>query len=74
MFRKYPDIVTPESMAGKFGFLLQKFDVGLLTSVMSLLLGMAAVKPQVFEGFANQAILILSKVGLHAALWLYPAN
>lgn len=62
MFRKYPDIVTPESMAGKFGFLLQKFDVGLLTSVMSLLLGMAAVKPQVFEGFANQAILILSKI------------
>jgi hypothetical protein len=62
MFRKYPMIVTSDILIEKIRALLEQFHLGLLTSAMSLLLGLAQEEPDKYESFIEQIVGILGKV------------
>jgi len=62
LYRKYPDLVSSESLLEKVIQLLDEHDLGLLTSVMGLLLGLAKDNPKPYEVATKKVIWILTKI------------
>ncbi len=62
LYRKYPELITPDTWLEKIVALLDDSDLGVLTSVMSLLLGIAADNPKGYEGAAKKVVWLLTKV------------
>ena len=62
MFRKYPEIMSSDSWATRIINLLEDKHMGVVTSVLSLLLGLVAQDPQGYEDAVPKAIKLLTKV------------
>ncbi|PRP81516.1 hypothetical protein PROFUN_10878 [Planoprotostelium fungivorum] len=65
LYRKFPESVSPDSWSDKILLLLDEPDLGSLTAIMGLLLGMATDSPKAFESSTNKVILLLSKIVLN---------
>jgi AP-2 complex subunit alpha len=64
MFRKYPDIMAAESWAPRVLNLLEDKHLGVVTSVLSLLLGLVARDRNGYEEAVPKAIRLLGKLVL----------
>eukprot|EP01111_Echinosteliopsis_oligospora_P009213 TRINITY_DN2665_c0_g1_i1.p1 TRINITY_DN2665_c0_g1~~TRINITY_DN2665_c0_g1_i1.p1 ORF type:complete len:1051 (+),score=302.86 TRINITY_DN2665_c0_g1_i1:172-3324(+) len=62
LFRKYPSIITPDLWATKLIDLLNDTDLGVLTSVVSLLLGLVQDNPLGWEGAIPKVVALLAKI------------
>jgi len=65
MVRKYPELMTAEAWCDKIQTLLDENDLGLLTSIMGLLLGIVSMNPSGFEPCVKKVIWILTKILLN---------
>ena len=63
--RKNTDLLTPDVWLERFNTLLDEQDLGILTSVMGLLLGLAFPNPKPYESLVKKAISILTKILLN---------
>lgn len=62
LFRKYPSIITPDLWASKVVGLLDESDFGVLTAVVSLLLGLVADNPEGWEPAIPKVVSLLAKI------------
>lgn len=62
LYRKYPSIITPDLWASKLVGLLDDSDLGVLTAVVSLLLGLAAEDPAGWEIAIPKVVSLLAKI------------
>mmetsp|Transcript_14257 Transcript_14257/g.21550 ORF Transcript_14257/g.21550 Transcript_14257/m.21550 type:complete len:985 (-) Transcript_14257:40-2994(-) len=62
LFRKYPEIISPEDWSDRIVNLMNIGDLGVCTSVMSLILGLVASDPQGYANSVENAISILVKL------------
>eukprot|EP01119_Soliformovum_irregulare_P004110 TRINITY_DN1511_c0_g1_i1.p1 TRINITY_DN1511_c0_g1~~TRINITY_DN1511_c0_g1_i1.p1 ORF type:complete len:976 (-),score=279.06 TRINITY_DN1511_c0_g1_i1:21-2702(-) len=62
LFRKYPELLTADPWAERISTLLDEPDMGLLTSIVSLLLGLAAADPKGYEPCQKKVIWLLTKI------------
>lgn len=64
LYRKYPEILPPDSWSPKVCHLLDRPDLGVVTSVASLLVGLASDNPDSYKDSLSRAIRCLSKIVL----------
>lgn len=62
LFRKYPTIITPDLWASKLVGLLDDSDFGVLTAVVSLLLGLVADNNEGWEPAISKVVSLLAKI------------
>lgn len=62
LFRKYPSIITPDLWANKLVGLLDEADFGVLTAVVSLLLGLVADNSDGWEVAIPKVVSLLAKI------------
>jgi len=62
LFRKYPSIITPDLWASKLVGLLDESDFGVLTAVVSLLLGLVADSSEGWESAIPKVVSLLAKI------------
>eukprot|EP01118_Nematostelium_gracile_P009612 TRINITY_DN3251_c0_g5_i1.p1 TRINITY_DN3251_c0_g5~~TRINITY_DN3251_c0_g5_i1.p1 ORF type:complete len:1030 (+),score=309.97 TRINITY_DN3251_c0_g5_i1:73-3090(+) len=62
LFRRYPDLITADVWLDRLFNLLDEHDLGILTSVMGLLLGLANDNPKGYEPAVKKAIWLLTKI------------
>lgn len=62
LFQKYPELMTPETWSERIVSLLDEHDLGVLTAVMGLLLGLVAENPKGYEATSKKVIWLLTKV------------
>jgi AP-2 complex subunit alpha len=67
LFRSSPDTLELSEWADKISSLLEDRHLGVVTSVMSLLLGLATASPETYEGLVPYAIHILTRLVVHKA-------
>jgi AP-2 complex subunit alpha len=72
LFRRYPDLIPPETGAEKLVSLLDEHDFGILTSAMGLLLGLVAFNPKGYEVAIPKVINLLIKVIFSPQKFLTP--
>jgi AP-2 complex subunit alpha len=65
LYRKYPEILPPDAWAGRVIALLNGKDLGVITSVMSLILGMVEKDPKSYAEGVQKAIRLLVKLVLN---------
>jgi AP-2 complex subunit alpha len=64
LFRKYPDFITPDVWAERLVKLLNSKDPGVVSSLMSLLIGIVKTDPTGYEVCIDKVIEILGKIVL----------
>jgi len=62
LYRKYPELISSEVWSERILTLLDESDYGILTSAMSLLIGLANDNPKGYEGAVKKVIWVLTKV------------
>mmetsp|Transcript_2271 Transcript_2271/g.3007 ORF Transcript_2271/g.3007 Transcript_2271/m.3007 type:complete len:986 (+) Transcript_2271:82-3039(+) len=62
LYRKYPECITSENWVERLQTILDEYDLGLLTSVMSLVIAIAVDNPKQYEPLVKKAIWILTKI------------
>ncbi|KAJ3431183.1 ap-2 complex subunit alpha [Anaeramoeba flamelloides] len=62
LFRKYPDLLIPSEWANRAEGLLNNYDYGVLTSVLSLLLALVAQDPEGYKVLQSKAIQLLKRI------------
>jgi AP-2 complex subunit alpha len=62
LYRRYPESITAEGWLDKISLLLDESDLGLITSIMGLLIGVAQDNPKPFEPATKKVISILTRV------------
>jgi hypothetical protein len=62
LYRKYPEILPPDTWSSKVVGLLNESNLGVLSSVSSLIIGLVANNPKEYEECVQKAIKILSNV------------
>lgn len=65
LYRKYPEILPPDAWASRVIALLNGKDLGVITSVMSLILGMVEKDPKSYAEAVQKAIRLLVKLVLN---------
>ncbi|KAL0485916.1 AP-2 complex subunit alpha [Acrasis kona] len=65
LYRKYPEILPPDAWASRVIALLNGKDLGVITSVMSLILGMVEKDPKSYVEAVQKAIRLLVKLVLN---------
>lgn len=65
LYRKYPEILPPDAWAGRVIALLNGKDLGVITSVMSLILGMVEKDPKAYAEAVQKVIRLLVKLVLN---------
>lgn len=65
LFRTNPECVVLEDWTSRLGKLLEDRDLGVITSVMSLLLGFASYSPVNFEPLVPYVISVLNRLVVH---------
>ena len=65
LYRKAPDILPANEWAGKILSLLDEKNIGVLTSISSLVLGILAIETEGWEGAANKAARTLTRLVLN---------
>jgi AP-2 complex subunit alpha len=65
LYRKYPEILPPDAWAGRVIALLNGKDLGVITSVMSLILGMVEKDPKSYAEAVQKVIRLLVKLVLN---------
>jgi AP-2 complex subunit alpha len=62
LYRKYPEVLPPDTWSLKVIGLLKSNDLGTITSVLSLLIGLVSTSPDSYEECVPSVIDLLSKV------------
>lgn len=62
LYRRYPEILPPDEWSSKVVILLESRDLGVITSVLSLLLGLVASNPTAYDGCVVHAIDLLKRL------------
>ena len=60
--RKYPELMSPDVWCDRLNTLLDEPDLGLLTSLLSLLLGISVSFPKPYESLVKKVIGLLAKI------------
>eukprot|EP00762_Andalucia_godoyi_P001586 ANDGO_00198.mRNA.1 AP-2 complex subunit alpha-1 len=64
LYRKYPEVFPPDEWCQKVVGLLDRPDLGVLTSVASLLVGLVSDHPDAYEGAVPRSVRVLVKIVL----------
>eukprot|EP01080_Neovahlkampfia_damariscottae_P005075 gene5075-8675_t len=64
LFRKYPEVLPPDTWSLKVISLLKSKDLGIITSVLSLLIGLVSSDPDSYQESVSGVIDLLSKLVL----------
>jgi AP-2 complex subunit alpha len=62
LYRKYPEILPPDTWSAKVIGLLDETNIGVLTSVSSLIIGLVGNNPKEYEACVPKAIKVLTNV------------
>ena len=65
LYRKYPESLPPDSWSEKVIALINGRDLGVITSVMSLILGLAEKNPEAYQDAVNKTARLLMKLVLN---------
>jgi len=65
LYRKYPEILPPDAWSSRVIALLGGKDLGVITSVMSLVLGLVANSPEEYKESVQRAVKLLTKLVLN---------
>ncbi|KAL9652515.1 hypothetical protein ABK040_000087 [Willaertia magna] len=65
LYRKYPEVLPPDAWSEKVIALINGRDLGVITSVMSLILGLAEKSPEAYQDSVNKTARLLMKLILN---------